>query len=40
MWGGEEQQGVRGKREPLNQQYFPHMENVGDILGPWSIWLD
>lgn len=21
MWGGEEQQGVRGKREPLNQQY-------------------
>lgn len=32
----------REKKEgekPLNRQYFPQMENVGDILSPWSIWL-
>lgn len=33
---------IGGRKEgekPLNQQYFPQMENAGDILSPRSIWL-
>lgn len=42
QWGGEQQQRERERKEvekALNRQYFPHMENVGDILRPRSIWL-
>lgn len=31
-------EGEEGEKT-LNQQYFPQMENVGDILSPRSIWL-
>lgn len=39
QWEEEQQREREEGEKPLNRQYFPQMENVGDILSPRSIWL-